>query len=405
MLLVKIAFRNVFRQKRRTLLTVLTMFGGFTLAAITIAWSDGTYSYIINMFTRNQLGHIQIHKKGYLDRPALYKTIDQYETVGKLIEDVPGVEFWAPRLFSAGLISVGDKSAGARIVGIDPQRERNATRFDKKIVEGRMFPDEPAHEALLGKELAKTLKAKIGDEVVIVSQGADGSIANDLYTLVGIVSSGDKITDQSTFYLHLRDAQELLVLEERIHEIAVIGQDLNIIASLAVDLEAAVANPELAVATWQEFAKQFYQAMRVDQQGSWIMLAVIILVVAVGVLNTVLMTVLERTREYGVLRAIGTGPGQIFSLVLIEVFIMAIISIILAIGLSYAVNYALSIHGVAMPTTLTYGGIEFRRMYTEINARSFYIPALCVVLSAMFVALFPAAKAARIAPARAMRMH
>ncbi len=84
---------------------------------------------------------------------------------------------------------------------------------------------------------------------------------------------------------------------------------------------------------------------------------------------------------------------------------MAIVSIILAIGLSYVVNYALSIHGVAMPTTLTYGGIEFRRMYTEINARSFYIPALCVVLSAMFVALFPAAKAARIAPARAMRMH
>ena len=135
------------------------------------------------------------------------------------------------------------------------------------------------------------------------------------------------------------------------------------------------------------------------------MIFVIILVVAVGVLNTVLMTVLERTREYGVLRAIGTGPQQIFGLVLIEVFIMAIISIILAIGLSYAVNYSLSIHGLAMPTPFTYGGIEFRKMYTEINARSFYIPALCVVFSAMLVAIFPATKAAHTAPARAMRMH
>ncbi len=405
MLMVKIAFRNVFRQKRRTLLTVLTMFIGFTLASLSIAWSDGTYSNIIDMFTRNQLGHIQIHKQGYLDRPALYKTIDQYETVGKLIEDVPGVESWAPRLYSAGLVSVGEKSAGARIIGIDPQREQIVTRFDKKVVEGRMFSDEPAHEALVGEGLAKTLKAKLGDSVVIVSQGADGSIANDLYTVVGLVSSGDKITDQSALYLHLADAQELLVLEGRIHEISIVGEDLDIIPSLAADIETVVANPELAVAPWQEFAKQFYRAMKADQQGGWIMLAIIIIVVAVGVLNTVLMTVLERTREYGVLRAVGTGPGQIFGLVLIEVFIMAIISIILAIGLSYTVNYALSIHGVATPTTFTYGGIEFRKMYTEINARSFYIPALCIVFSAMFVALFPAAKAAHVAPAKAMRMH
>ncbi len=405
MLLFKIAFRNVFRQKRRSLLTVLTMLIGFTLASLSIAWSDGTYSNIIDMFTRNQLGHIQVHQQGYLDRPALYKTIDRFETVGQLIADVAGVESWTPRLYSAGLVSVGEKSSGARIIGIDPRREQAATRFDKKIARGRMFSDKPAHEALLGEGLAKILKADVGDEAVIVSQGADGSIANDLYTIVGFVSSGSKITDQSAFYLHLADAQELLVLEGRIHEISIVGEDLNIIPSLAEDIATAIDNPELAVAPWQEFAKQFYQAMRADQQGGLIMLAIIILVVAVGVLNTVLMTVLERTREYGVLRAVGTGPGQIFGLVLIEVFVMAIISIILAVGLSYAINYGLSIHGVAMPKPFTYGGIEFRKMYTEINARSYYIPALCVVISAMFVAIFPAAKAARVAPARAMRMH
>ncbi|MFH1373742.1 MAG: ABC transporter permease [bacterium] len=405
MLLVKIAFRNVFRQKRRTLLTVLTMLIGFTLASLSIAWSDGTYNNIIDMFTRNQMGHIQIHQRGYLDHPALYKTIDQYETAGKLIADVAGVESWTPRLYSAGLISVGEKSSGARIIGIEPQLEQTATQFDKKIARGRMFSDEPAHEALIGEGLAKILKTDVGDEAVIVSQGADGSIANDLYTIVGLVSSGNKMTDQSSFYLHLADAQELLVLEGRIHEISIVGEDLDIISYLVDDIKMVIADPDLAVAPWQEFAKQFYQAMKADQQGGWIMLGIIILVVAVGVLNTVLMTVLERTREYGVLRAVGTGPGQIFGLVLMEVFVMAIISIILAVGLSYAINYGLSIQGVAMPKPFMYGGVEFRKMYTEINARSFYIPALCVVISAMFVAIFPATKAARVAPARAMRMH
>lgn len=130
-MLLKIAFRNVLRQKRRTILTALTMCGGFTLAAVSIGWSDGSYSYIIDMFTRNRLGHIQIHGKGYLDRPSLYNTIHDYTAVGEKIESIEGVEAWAPRVFCAGLASVGEKSAGVQIIGIDPEREVTATRFDK----------------------------------------------------------------------------------------------------------------------------------------------------------------------------------------------------------------------------------------------------------------------------------
>ncbi|HUU46451.1 MAG TPA: ABC transporter permease, partial [Acidobacteriota bacterium] len=115
MLVFKIARRNIWRQRRRSILTALTMFGGFALASISIGWADGTYNFIIEMFTRNQLGHIQLHYPGYLDRPALYKTVDDYLTIGAQIEQVAGVEAWTPRLFAAGLTAVGDKTAGARI--------------------------------------------------------------------------------------------------------------------------------------------------------------------------------------------------------------------------------------------------------------------------------------------------
>jgi ABC-type antimicrobial peptide transport system permease subunit len=145
--------------------------------------------------------------------------------------------------------------------------------------------------------------------------------------------------------------------------------------------------------------------MLADQQGTWIMLAIIIVVVAVGVLNTVLMTVLERRREYGVLRALGTAPIQIFQLVLQEVAIMAVIGIIIGAVISLVVNYWLSLRGFYMGQSFTYGGMEFSHMYTEINARSFYIPGICVLISAFIVSLFPAVKAARVPPARAMRMH
>jgi ABC-type lipoprotein release transport system permease subunit len=404
-MLLRIAFRNIFRQKRRSILTALTMFGGFTLAAFSIGWSDGTYSYVIDAFTRNRLGHIQIHGHGYLEKASLYNTIQDHEDIGGQLNELSGVQTWTPRLYSAGLASVGDNSAGAQIIGMDPAREAEATRFDKRIVAGRNLPTAPAPEALLGKGLATILAAQPGDSLVILSQAADGSIANDLYEIVGLVETGDEIGDRTAIYLHLLDAQELLVLEGRVHEIVVIADDLDDVEELAQTIEAKLANPDLEVAPWQEFAKAFYQAMKLDQQGTWISLFIILMIVAVGVLNTVLMSVLERTREYGVLRAIGTRPGQIFTLVICEVAIMTIFSIIIGAMLGTLVNHLLSIEGIAMPQAFSYGGIEFDRMYTEVNARSLYIPAITVLLSAIFVSAFPSIKAARIEPARAMRTH
>lgn len=405
MMTLKIAWRNIFRQKRRTVLTVLAMFGGFTLSAISIGWADGTYNRIIDMFTRNRLGHIQIHAKGYLDRPGLYKRIADYERIDRAIEDIPGIEALTPRLYSAGLASVGEKTTGVQIIGIDPACEIAATRFDRKLISGRMFSPDPAHEAMLGKGAAKSLAAAIGDEIVVVSQGADGSIANDLYTIVGIVESGDAIADRSSFYLHLRDAQELLVLEGYVHEVAIVVEDLDRVADLTEEVRRVVNDPRLAVAPWQEFARSFYVAMQADKQGSWIMLFIVTLIVVIGVLNTVLMTVLERTREYGVLRAVGTGPVQIFRLVLYEVSLMALLGVVLGAGISLLLNSILAEHGIAMPQTFTYGGMEFTHYYSEVNAHSIYIPALAVFLSAVVISIFPAVKAARIAPARALRSH
>jgi len=405
MLTFRIAWRNIFRQKRRTILTVLSMFGGFTLSALSIGWADGTYNHIIDMFTRNRLGHIQIHATGYLDRPSLYKNIPDFQQVGEKIADVQGVQAWSPRLYAAGLASLGDKSSGVQIIGIDPGREDIATHFDKQVTEGKPLPPEPAHQALLGKGLANTLKAGIGDSVVIVSQAADGSIANDIYAIIGIVESGDMAQDRGSFYLHLKDAQSLFVLPGVVHEIVIIADKLDAVPALTEKIRAKLDNPKLDVEPWQVFARSFYVAMTADKQGSWIMLFVVILIVAIGVLNTVLMTVLERTREYGVLRAVGTGPGQIFRLVILEVFLMACIGIIIGAILSLGANYALSLHGIPMPETFTYGGVQFTHYYSEVNGHSFYIPAITVMLAAMIISIFPALKAARIEPARALRTH
>lgn len=405
MLILKMAFRNIFRHKRRTVLTGLSMLVGFVLAVIFIGWADGMYNNIIKSFTGSRLGHIQIHEKSYLERPSLYKTIDNPARIGEILNQIKEVQSWAPRVFSAGLASVGEKSAGVQIIGIDPEKETETTHFDKKIIEGKTFSKNPSHEAIIGKGLAEILKAKVSDEIVIISQAADGSIADDLYTIVGISSSGDDISDRTSFYLHIKDAQELLVLGGRVHEIAVTVDKLSHVAKVNKSIKDRIGNPDLAVQPWQVFAKSFYQAMQADKEGMWVMLIIIVFIVAVGVLNTVLMSVLERRREYGVMKAVGTKPGQIIRLVLLEVSILALICIILGAGLGFAANSFLSTHGIKFGEGFTYGGMKFDTGYAEINARSFIIPAVTVLLCAALVSLYPSIKAAKTEPAKTMRMQ
>lgn len=405
-MILKIAFRNVFRQKRRSLLTALTMVGGFVLTAISIGWSDGTYSSIINMFTRNRLGHIQIHGKGYLDKPSMYNTIRNYRKIGKDIKEIKGVNSWSPRLFAAGIASLEEKSTGIEVIGVDPELENRTTRFNNKIIKGSTFSSEPSQEVILGKGLAEILDAEAEkDEIVILSQAADGSIANDLYRVQGIIDSGDPMQNRTAVYLHLKDAQSLFVLEGQIHEIAVIANHLDQVEKIMQKINQKLNKSSLSVASWKEFAQSFYQAMKADQQGMWIMIFVIMLIVAVGVLNTVLMSVLERTREYGVLKAVGTRPLGVMGQILLEVIFLTLASIMIGSGISYVVNSVLSVHGISLPQSFTYGGVEFKTMYSEVNVRSFLLSGITVLLSALLISLIPAFRAARIKPAKAMRVQ
>ena len=404
-MILKIAIRNIFRQKRRSLFTALSIFGGFVMAVIFIGWADGSYNNIIDMFTRSRLGHIQIHETDYLNHPSLYKTVDNLEEIEHALQDMKDIDSWTSRIFSAGLASVGEKTTGVQIVGVDPEREARTTQFNEKIIKGRPFPLPPSHEAIIGKGLAEILNAGLNDKVVIVSQAADGSIANDQYKVIGISESEDNIMDRTSFFLHIKDAQELLVLEGRVHEVAITVSKLNKVKKVSTQLENKINNPDLSVDPWQEFAKAFYIAMKVDKEGMWIMLIVIIIIVAVGVLNTVLMSVLERQREYGVLKAIGTRPHQIIKLVLLEVDLLAIACIFIGIGVGFLINSFLSTHGITLSTPFSYGGMKFQSLQSEINTRSFTVPAITVLFAATLVSFFPAIKAARTDPAKSMRIH
>lgn len=423
MLTLKITLRNLLRQKRRTVYTGLSMFVGFVLAGFFIGWADGTYNHMIDKFTRTRLGHIQLHAEGYLDKPTLYKTMGNPEKLGGRIDEVEGTESWAPRIYSAGLVSITEKSAGAQIIGIDPVREERTTSFSNKIVAGRYFSgvdgsaadgdstaagSSTAGEVIIGKELAKILKGGVGDEIAVFTQAADGSIAENLYTVVGLVDTGDPGLNRSAFYMRLSDARELLVLYNQAHEIAITVTDLRrvepVTAALREQLEGEeIGGTKLDVAPWQEFAEEFYRAMQADKNGMYISLFVVILVVAITILNTILMSVMERQKEYGVLRAVGTRPGSIIRMVVAETSLLAAAAIVLGSIITFLLNSYMAEYGIQLGSPINWGGVQMQYMKGEVNLRSFLLPAFTVLATSLIVCLFPAIKAAHTEPAKTMR--
>jgi ABC-type lipoprotein release transport system permease subunit len=313
------------------------------------------------------------------------------------------VDSWTPRIFSAGLVSVGEHSTGGRIIGIDPELEDRTTGIADKLVEGRFFTG-AANQAVIGKTLATVLEAGTGDELIIVSQAADGSIANDIYRIIALIDTGDPGLDRSGVYLSLADAQTLFVLPGQVHEIAVTVDSLNHVEQVTNALAPLLSGRGLEVHSWKEFASEFYKAMQADKNGMYISLLVVVIVVAITILNTVLMSVLERQKEYGVLRAIGTRPGRIVGMVVTETALLAAAAIVLGSIFGFLLNLYFSRHGIELANPIEWGSMQFRYMKGEINARSFYLPTLTVAVTSLLVCLPPAVRAARAEPAETMRM-
>jgi len=418
-LVSNLAWRNIFRQKRRTILTILTMTGGFVLTSLAIGWMEGSYSGMILFFTNHRTGQIQVHRAGYLDDPSLYDTVDDYLSVAGQIESLHAVTAWAPRIYAGALLASKEEgsaaevyanSAAASVTGIDPLLEQNATQFASQITSGEMLSSSAADSSLratgqilLGKELATTLDVSVGESLILLSQAADGSSADRRYIVKGIVSTGNTDADRVTCYITLADAQLLFALENRVHEIAVVTGSLGDVEQTVGEISALTASSNLSVSSWKQFAKEFYNGMQADEASLKIMLAIVISVAALGVLNTILMMVLERRREFGVMKAIGTRPAQIVRMIVLEANLMGLISVVFGSVLSTVGLLVISKHGMILDPPLNYGGFMFREMVAAITPASYWIPAVSVMVTASVVSLIPALKAAHTDAAKSLR--
>ena len=405
-MLFKLAFRNIQRQRRRSLLTGLTIIGGFVLCTFTFSLIEGAWGNAVDFYTLDSIGHIQVHWADYDRKPKVHKTINDRSFVEKILSANDDVKAFAPRVYSPALAYAGTKTTPVTIVGVDPDLEPEVSRLKEKTKIGQYYNNAHTPTAMIGAGIAKSLAINVGEEIVLISQGADGSIANDIYSVTAIVGNKSS-SDSRIVYLPLTAAQEFLSLRESIHEYVLLVREPNVNEAVAKTLETVLHRkmPEITVSPWQVVDETFYRTMQSDKRANRFMLGILIFIIFIGVLNTVLMSVLERTREFGVIRAIGSRPSTIAQLIFIETMMLTTLCLLVSIILLVPILAWLVNVGFSLPEPVDFGGVTFSQIRGGVTPLVLLAPVAYIYSFTALVTILPAIRAACVTPKTAMGSH
>ncbi len=410
--IVKIAFRNLLRYKRRTLLTSLLITIG-VLAVILFSSITGAFkSLMIGQITDSMLGHLQVHKRGYvasIDNLPLHLNLSprDMETIEKTLNSLSEVEAYSARIKFGGMFSNFEETTNVRLNGIDPAQEvLAAPLLSKRILQGEAGDTLLSPGDILVPELlAKGMKVKLGDTVVIVATNQDGSVNAKTFTVSGILE-GITGPGGRDGYIHIKDAKEILrITDKAANEYAVRLKNANalegvkaaLVASLGGELNKQGA-PKYEIHTWEKLSPFSNIARMIDVMTFFIKL-MLVAIVLVSVMNVMIMAVFERTKEIGTIAAIGTRPGKILSLFLVEGLSLGI--------LGSAIGVLLSLASIAMlkisPVSYDFGRQKGLLLSPAADPVEIVVVSLLVILISVLASLQPAYKASRMEPVVAMR--
>ncbi len=400
--LFKMAWRNLWRSRRRSLVTI---------AAMTFAlWVELLYSGLITGFMSGmerdvldlEVGDLQIHAEGYRERPSIYSAIEDPEALLGRLDEI-GYPACA-RLLGGGLAAAGEFAAGVALRGVEVERDAAVSLVHEKVAEGGWLDPADPYGVVVGRLLARTLAVAPGDELVVLTQAADGSMANELYTVRGVLSGIADGTDRGGVFMHAAAFRELMVFPAGVHQMIVRRPE-------SVGLEAAAGRvrelaPGLDVATWSELMPVI--ATMLESTRGMVLVIFFVVYVAVGILilNAMLMAVFERIREFGVLKALGAGPRLVVRLILLESAIQT--GIALAVGSALAVPGMWYLSEVGIDVGILGGvdmmGVAAPPVWTGVyDAGTVAGPLIMLVVIVALAVLYPAMKAAWIPPVEAMR--
>ena len=412
--LFMLAWRNLWRHRRRTLITLTSIAIGFGLAVLFIGIGDGSHNSMIRNAIKLGEGHITVQPKGYLQAPANHKYISDGFSLSAKLDALKVTGSIAPRISLQVLASTANNSVGAALEGFRSNKDQRQAMLKPQLIEGNWIEPGDHRGIVIGDGMARKLKAKIGSKVVLMAGKQGGDSQAQLGRVRGIFDSHVDELDDYLILSDLQFAQHFLAGEGAIIEqlpvtrFAIFLDDPDTMAYWKAKIKPVIDNNSIVALDWQEMMPQLVQFILIDDAGNYVFLILILVMVVFGIVNTVLMSVLERTREFGLLRALGLGRQHLLLLVFCETLLLSVLAVIIGWVVGGGTHWWFSHHGIDFSALMAEGTSMMGTfmdpvVYTELSWARVTQLTIIIFVTTLLSGIYPAVKAARVTPVEALR--
>ena len=402
----RLAWRNLWRHPRRTWLTVGAMVFANIILVFLISLQVGMYGMMINNSLRAQTGHLQVQAPGYKDDHKIRQVVPNVIGLAAELRSGLGTSEVAARASAFVLASSAERTYGLQVTGVDPEFESQVSSLPGLVKEGRFLGDMYASEIVIGTVLARNLQVEVGDELTFLGSGLDGSFAAAVVTLVGIFDSGVSDVDRGFAEVPLGFFQETFAMGTAGHAVVIMAPDLLRVGTVQSSAAALLPTGEdLVIHDWDALLPGLKQAIQADFTSAWFMYAILVVLVAFSVLNTQLMSVLERTKEFGIVMSLGVTPKRLGRMVMLETTLMGALGMLLGVLIGGALVLWLNQTGFSYPELEEMAG-KFNlpgRIYPQVSAIGLLLGPFVVLASSILASLYPAIRLRWLEPVAAMR--
>ncbi len=403
-MIFKMAWKNIWRNKVRTLIILISIVLGIWAGTFILAYAFGLIEQRVNDAIGYEVSHLQIHQPDYLldndPQFVIKKSTDLLNTIKK----DERVKAASQRTLVHAMLATASNNAGAKTMGIEPQGENTVTQIASCIVDGEYLEDSDKNKILIGKKLAEKLKLKIRSKIVLTFQDTDKNIVSAAFRVKGVFSTYNAGLEQSTIYALKKDLDRLLNLKQEAHEIAILLQGADLVTDFTQEQKSKFA--ALSIRTWSEIVPELALMTNSLDQYLVIFLLIILLALSFGIINVMLMAVLERVREIGMLMAIGMSKLRLFFMVVLETCLVFCLAAPLGLLLAFGVITYLQNTGLDLSSAYgeSYGALGFRTIiYPQLQAVYYLRIMLMVAVTAILASIYPAYTALRLEPVEAIR--
>ena len=401
--LIKISWRNVWRNKLRSIVVIFSVIFGLLGGIIIIAMSYGLNEERMNNAVEAYLSHVQIHNKQFSEDYNILNTIDNLSQIEDVIKNDNRVVSYSKRIILNGMLSNSNGSYGIQVKGIDPKQEKMVTNTFEKIIEGEYFKSKRDNTILVGKKLADRLNLKLRSKVVVTFQDENYDLTSLLFRVEGIYRSGNSRYDESNVFVRNDNIKKNLPAFSGYHELPILLTDINLRNEVKKDLSKI--SEENIVEGWDDISKELAYANEMLAAVLYIFMMIILFGLSFGIVNTMLMAILERKKEIGMLMSIGMNRYKIFMMISFETIFLSLVALPVGLFSSYLIVEYYSVVGIDL--SIVEAGLENfgvgTRLYFKVPNQEYFIVSLMVFIISLISSIFPSIRALKINPVEATK--